>query len=113
MVKQSHLNKHLTNWINWAVSRPTCLNKENVRCSQYDRAADHVIITPVCVSSVGNIEGTLRQTDIHLLRQIYSELYDITCLINDTYGIPILATLCCILTGVVFSLYEGPINLNE
>jgi hypothetical protein len=39
-----------------------------------------------------------------LLRQTYSELYDITCLINDAYGFPILASiswmlvtfLCCL-----------------
>ena len=107
MMKQrySHLKKRLTNWINGAISGPIYLNQENDRCSQYDRVVDHVIITPVCVSSVGNIEGTLKQNDIHLLRQIYSELYDITCLINDTYGMPILATLCWMLTGVLNSIY--------
>ena len=64
------------------------------------RVVEPIIITPLPVSSFGNFEGTLRQADIHLLRQIYSELYDITCLINDTYGIPILATMCWMLTGV-------------
>jgi hypothetical protein len=70
------------------------------------RVVDHIIITPLRVSNVGNIEGTLRQADIHLLRQIYSELYDITCLINDTYGIPILASISWILTTVLCCLYE-------
>ena len=76
MMKQSysHLKKRLKNWINGAVSKPVNLKKQNDRPSQTDRAVDHVIITPVCVSSVGNIEGTLKQTDIRSLRQNYSEL---------------------------------------
>jgi hypothetical protein len=114
MLKQryGHLKKRLTNWINWAVSRPICLENEHERCSQSARALGQVNITSLYVSSVSNFEGTLRQTDIHLLRQIYSELYDITCLINDIYGIPILATVCCMLSGVVFSLYEALKNFN-
>jgi hypothetical protein len=109
MMKQrySHLNKRLTNWINGTVSRPIYLNKETERCSQSTIAVGHLIITHLYVSSVGNIEGKLKQTDIHLLRQIYSELYDITCLINDTYGVPILATVCWILTTVLWWLCEA------
>jgi hypothetical protein len=86
MVKQrySHLNKRLTKWINGTVSRPISLMNENDRSIQLDKAVDHVHTADLCVSSVGNTDGSLRQTDIHLLRQIYSELYDITCLINDT-----------------------------
>jgi len=76
--------------------------KQNERCSKCNRTFDQVHITSLYVSSVRNIEGTLRQTDIHLLRLIYRELYDVTCLINDTYGIPILATVCSMLTGVVY-----------
>ena len=115
MMKQrySHLKKRLTNWINATVTRPIYFNKENYRRRQYDRTVDHDNVTPVCVTSAGNIEGTLRQTDIHLLRQIYSELYDITCLINDTYGIPILVTMCWMLSGVLCSLYEGLINFKD
>ena len=114
MMKQKyrHLNKRLTNWINGAVSRPIYLNIEDDRRSQFHSVGDQVIITSLCVSSVQYIEGTTRQTDIHLLRQIYSEMYDITCLINDTYGIPILATMCWILTGVLCSIYEGLINFE-
>jgi hypothetical protein len=77
-LRYSHLNKRLTNWINGAVSRTIYLNKEDDRRSQSDKVIDYDIITNVCVSSVGNFEGTLSLTDIHLLRQIYSELYDIT-----------------------------------
>jgi len=115
MMKQrySHLNKRLNYYINGKVNKPICLNKQNERRRQSDRAVAHFIVTSLCVSSVRNPEGTLRQTDIHLLRQIYSELYDITCLINDTYGIPILATVCCMLTGVVFRLYEVLVYFNE
>jgi hypothetical protein len=111
--RNRHVNKCLTNWINERVIRPIYLNKEDERRSQSDRADHDVILTPVCVSSVGNIEGILRQTDIHLLRQIYSELCDITCLINDTYGIPILGTVCSILTGIVLGLYEVLRYFNE
>jgi len=75
-------------------------------------SVDQVNITRLFVSSVGNIEGTLKQTDIHWLRQIYSELYDITCLINDNYGIPVLAATRWMLTGVVFSLYEALIRIK-
>ena len=109
MVKQrySHLNKRLTNWISVDVSRRIFLNEEYIRFSQFDRAVEQVNATLMFVSSVGNIEGTLKQTDFHWLRQIYSELYDITCLINDTYGVPILATMCWMLTGVVYTLYEA------
>jgi len=89
------------------------LKKGNERCSQTERAFDQVHITSLYVSSVRNIEGTLRQTDIHLLRQIYSEMYDITCLINDTYGIPILAAMCCMLTGVVYFLYKALFNFKD
>ena len=114
MMKQrySHLNKRLNNWISGTVSRPIYLNKENERNIQSNVAVGLVNITPLCVSTVGNIEGTLMQTDIHLLRQIYSELYDITCLINDTYGIPILASICWILTTVVCCLYEVLFEFN-
>ena len=80
---------------------------------QSHSAVFHVNITALCVRSFGNIDGTLRQTDIHSLRQIYSELYDITCLINDTYGIPILASMCSLLTGVVFALYEALTNFES
>jgi hypothetical protein len=115
MMKQRyrHLKKRLTNWISGAVSRPICSKKENERCSQSHRAFDQVNITSLYVSSFSKLEGTLRQTDIHLLRQIYSELYDITCLINDTYGIPILTTVCCLLTRVVFCVYELLISFNK
>ena len=114
MLKQrySHLNKRLTNWISVAVSRRICLNEEYIRCRQFDRAVEQVNATRLFASSVGNIDGTLKQTDIHLLRQIYSKLYDITCLINDTYGVPILANVCWMLTGVVFSLYEALISFK-
>ena len=111
--RYSHLNNRLTNWLNGTVSRPIYLNKENKRCSQCDRALDNPFITSLRVLSVGNNEGTLTQTDIHLLRQIYSQLYDIKCLINDAYGNPILANMCCMLTGVVLSLYEVLIYFNE
>ena len=84
----------------------------NERCSQTDRAVNQVKITPLCVSSVWNIEGTLKETDIHLLRQIHSELYDITCLINNTYAIPILAATCWMLTGFLSSLYEILVNFK-
>ena len=74
MMKQrySHLNSRLTSWLNGKVNRPICLNKQNERRSPSDRAVHNVIVTPLRVSSFGNIEGTLRQTDIHLLRQIYT-----------------------------------------
>jgi hypothetical protein len=109
MLKQrySHLNKRLTNWISVDVSRRIFLNEEYIRFSEFVRAVEQVNVTRMFVSSVGNIEGTLKQTDFHWLRQIYSELYDITCLINDSYGVPILATMCWMLTAVVFSLYEA------
>jgi len=115
MVKQrySHLNKRLTNWISVAVSRRICLNEEYIRCSQLVRAVDQINVTRIFVSNVVNIEGTLKQTDIHWLRQIYSELYDITCLINDTYGVPIIATTCWMLTGVVFTLYDALIRFQR
>jgi hypothetical protein len=115
MMKQmySHINNRLIYWLNGKVSREICLNNQNERRNQFDRAVDHVIVISSCVSSVEDIERTLRQTDIHLLRQICSELYDITCLINDTYGILILATVWSMLTGVVFSLYDVLIHFNE
>jgi hypothetical protein len=108
MLKQRyhHLNNRLTYWLNGKVSRQMCLNRQNERRRQFDRAVDNVFGTSLCVSSVEDIEGNIRQTDIHLLRQIYSELYDITCLINDTYGVPILAIVCYMLAGVVCLLYE-------
>ena len=111
-LRYSHLNKRLTNWISGTVSRPTSLKKNSERCMRSARAVEHLSITPLRVSSVGNIERTLRQTDIHWLRQIYSELYDITCLINDTYGVPILATMCWMLTGILCSLYELIFNFK-
>jgi hypothetical protein len=58
--------------------------KENERFVRFHTTFGHKIINLVRVSNVGSIEGTIKQTDIHLLRQIYSELYDITCLINGT-----------------------------
>jgi hypothetical protein len=111
MVKQRyrHLNKRLSNWINGTVSS---LKNENENFIQSHWAVDHAIITTLFVSSVGNIEGTLNLTDIHLLRKIYSELYDITCLINDTYGFHILANMCWMFAGVVCCLYQVLIELN-
>ena len=115
MVKQrySHLNKRLTNWISGTVSRPNSLNKGNEDCSLSNMAVDRGILTTLFVSSFGNTQGTLRQTDIHLLRQIYSELYDIICLINDTYSIPILLTMCWLLTTILCCLYETLVNFNR
>ena len=70
MVKQmySHPKKPLNNWISGKVSRPISLINENVRNIQFDRAHDHVNIKGLTVSRLGNIDGTLQQTDIHLLR---------------------------------------------
>ena len=102
MVKErySHVKRRLSNRINGTVSGPIYLNKGNGRSSQTDKAIDQINITRSFVSSVGNTKGILKQTDIHC------ELYDITCRISKTYGIPILATfLCCV--------YEALINLNE
>ena len=115
MVKQrySYLNKCLTEWISGTVSRSICWNKENKRCNISDRVVDHVNITTVFVSSAANIEGTLKQADIHLFRQIHSELYDVILLINDNYGIPILASISWILTTVLCCLYETLIKFNE
>jgi hypothetical protein len=114
MVKQrySHLNKRLNTWICVAVSRRIFLNEEYIMCRHFDRAVDQVNITRIFVSSVGNIEGTLKQTDFLCLRQIYSELYDITCLKNDTYRVPILAATCWRLRSLVFTLYETLISFN-
>jgi len=91
MTKQrySHIKKRLFIWINGTVSRSLNLLSENERCIRHSRAVDHVIITTLRFSSVANTDGRFKQTDIHLFRQIYSELYDMTFLINDTYGIPI------------------------
>jgi hypothetical protein len=111
--RYSHLNKRLTNWINGTVSRPTSLNKKKERCMRSARAVNHIIVTPLRVSSFGNFEGTLNMSDIRLLRQIYSELYDITCLINDTYGMPIVATMCWMLTGVLCSSYQVIVNFKD
>ena len=115
MVKQrySHLNKRLINCINGTASRPKSVNIKGERCIRSARAVDHIIVTPVRVSSFRNFEGTLKQTDILCLRQVYSELYDITCLINDTYGIAILAIMCWMLTGILCSLYEVLFHFKE
>jgi hypothetical protein len=112
-VKQrySQLNKRLSNWKNGIVSRQTGLTKEKERCNRSHRIFDHINITPLFGSNVGNIE-TLTQTDIHLLRQICSELYDITCLLNDTYGIPILVSICWLLTAVLCCLFGALINFT-
>jgi len=82
MLKQrySHLKKGLTKWISGTVSRSTYLNKENEICSLSNMAVNHGILKPLLVSNVGNIELKLKQTDIHSLRQIYGELYEIICL---------------------------------
>jgi hypothetical protein len=108
IVKQrySHLKKRLYNWKNGIVSRQIGLTKEKERCNRSHRIFDHINITPLLDSNVGNIE-TLKQTDIHLLRQIYSELYDITCLINDTYGVPLLVSICWILTAVLGCIFAA------
>jgi hypothetical protein len=114
IVKQryGHLNKRLNNWITLTMCRKMSLLEDNERCIRFHRTVDHVNRNIVIVSNVGNIEETFKESDIHLLRQIYGELYDITYLINDTYGVPILANLCWLLVGVVCSLYEALINLE-
>jgi hypothetical protein len=114
IVKQrySHLNNLLNIWINGTGSKPICMKKENERYIRSHRTVDYVNRTPLYVSSVGNVEGTLKKTDIYSVRLIYSELYDITCVINDTYGVPILANMCWLLTGVLCSLYEGLISFE-
>jgi hypothetical protein len=116
IVKQryNHLNKGLTNWINGTVSRAINLQQGNERCIQSNRPVNHVNITCLFVSSVGSSDRTLELSDIHSLRMIYSQLYDITCLINDTYGIPILAAMCWILTIVIYTyvVYVGVTDFN-
>jgi hypothetical protein len=61
-VKQrySHLNKRLNKWINKTVRRSISLKKENERYIRSHRTADHAILTPLYVSSIGNFEGTLK-----------------------------------------------------
>jgi hypothetical protein len=114
MVKQrySHINKRLCNWINGTVESPKGLNTENERCSQTHMTVDHVNMTHFFVSSVGNIERTLKHTDIHLLRQICSELYGVTCVINDTYGVPILTSIFWILTIVLCFSYNAMVDFK-
>jgi hypothetical protein len=86
IVKQwySHLNKRSNNWIFVSKIRQINLMEENERCIRFQGTVDHTNKNRVSFSYVGNIEGSLRQTDIYLLLQIYSELYDKTCLINET-----------------------------
>jgi hypothetical protein len=112
IVKQrySHLNKWLSNWINGTISRQIHLTKEKERRNRSHRTIDLINISPLFGTSVVNIKGTLKQTDIRSLRQIYGELYDITCLINDTYGVPILASICWILTTVLCCLFGSLID---
>jgi hypothetical protein len=114
--RYSHLNKRLNNWITVTVSKQKSLIKGNEMCIRHDKAVDNLrvytSITPVSVSSDGYIEGSLKQTDINSLRKIYSELYDISCLINNTYGVPILVTMCWWLTGILCSLFEVLIDFN-
>ena len=114
MVKQRyrHLNKRLNNWINETDSRSICSKKENKRRSQSHMAVDHGIINPLCVSNFGNIEGRLQHADICLFREIHSDLY-ITCLVDDFFGIPILATMCWMFTGVLCCLYEALFKFKE
>jgi hypothetical protein len=108
IVKQrySHLNKRLNNWIIVTISKQINVIKEKERCIRCHTTTDHINITPLYVSSFENIEGTLKQSDIDWLRKIYSKLYDISCLINDTYGVPIIVNMCWILAGVLCSLFE-------
>jgi hypothetical protein len=115
IVKQryTHLNKRLNNWIIVTMSRQISWMEENETCIRFHRTVGHVNANVVSVSNVGNIERTLKQTNIYLLRQIYSELYDIICLINGTYGVPILANLCWLLTSVLCTLYKAVINLDK
>jgi hypothetical protein len=82
IVKQryGHLSKPLSNWFNGTGSRPIDFNKQSKRCFQSRRTVDRLKITPLYVYNVGNVKGKLKQTDIHSLRNIYSELYDISCL---------------------------------
>jgi hypothetical protein len=68
--RYSHLNKHLTNWINGTVSRSKIFMNKNETSIQSDMAVGHINITCLCISSLGGIDGTLTQTDIHLLRQM-------------------------------------------
>jgi hypothetical protein len=114
IVKQrySQLNKLLSNWVTVTISGQINLMEENERFIRTRRTVDQTNIIFVSGSNVGKIEGTLEQTDIHLLRQIYSELYDITCLINDSYGFPILANLCWLLVGILCAIYEALISFE-
>jgi hypothetical protein len=114
IVKQrySHLKKRISNWINGTVSRQIHLTKVKERCNRSYRTNDLINISPLFDTNVVNVEGTLKQTDIRSLRQIYCELYDITCLINDSYGVPILAYICWILTVVVCCLFGLLINFT-
>ena len=109
VVKQrySHLNKRITNWIHGTVNKPVRLRQNYERCFQSNKTVDQVNSMIFCISSYGNIERTLKPSDIHSLRLTYSQLYDITCLINETYGIPVLASMFWILTSVVYAVYEG------
>jgi hypothetical protein len=115
IVKQrySQLNKLLSNWVTVTMSRKINLMEENESFFRSRRTVGKPNIIIVGVSSVGSIEGTLKETDIHLLRQIYSDLYDITCLINESYGVPILANMCWLLVGVLCTLYEALTSLKE
>jgi ABC-type multidrug transport system permease subunit len=88
------------------------LMEENERCIRSHRNIGHINVNLLSVPNFGNIDATLKHSDIRLLRQIFCELYDITCLINKTYRVPILANLYWLLTGVLYTLYEALINLG-
>jgi hypothetical protein len=109
IVKQRyiHLNKRLSNWIIVTMSRQISMMEENETCIRFHRTVGHVNANLVSVSNVGNIEATITQSDIHSLQQIFIKLYDVISLINDTYGVPILASLCWLVAGALCNLYEA------
>jgi hypothetical protein len=74
---------------------------------QFSGTINKATRTIFCVSNVGSTEETPLARDILSLRIIYSELYDITCLINDTYGFPLLALTCWTLTAIIFFVYQA------
>ncbi|KDR19118.1 uncharacterized protein LOC110830208 [Zootermopsis nevadensis] len=106
--RQRHLNKQLTTFI----SCPNRVNKISY-CGHIKpinkRNATTPYVSLIRVETSNHVSGN---QEIHSIRILYNQLYDVACIVNYLYGLPLLAMSCWILLDLVLITYVAVTSLD-
>jgi hypothetical protein len=62
-------------------------------------------VTNISSVTVESSNGVSISQDVHSVRILYDKIYDMVCLINCLFGLPVLATTCFVLVELVMTVY--------